>query len=85
MGEVAAAAIVLKSISFDVLFHHTRPTGRAASQGIDRTIIDAMADFWSAEEVKAPDGSVSVISAEDRECTLLENVIAITTLLSWFG
>ncbi|CAK0786261.1 hypothetical protein CVIRNUC_009474 [Coccomyxa viridis] len=44
-----------------------------------------MADFWSAEEIKAPDGSVSVISAEDRECTLLENVIAITTLLSWFG
>ncbi len=44
-----------------------------------------MADFWSAEKIVAPDGTVSVISAEERPCTLLENVIAISTLFTWFG
>lgn len=44
-----------------------------------------MADFWSAEKVVAPDGTVTVISAVERKCTLLENVIAITTLFTWFG
>jgi len=44
-----------------------------------------MADFWSAERIVTPDGTVSVISAEERPCTLLENVIAISTLFTWFG
>lgn len=42
-------------------------------------------NIWSAETLTAKDGTVTVISAEPRKNSVLEDTLAVWSLLSWFG